>query len=279
MDWVSLWKAVSIVLTGAFGVLGLLKDYKDRSTGKITVAGRISLAGILLSSTFGLLVQLKERSDQERARAETARQTLVLAQNTAKTVKDLQRMLSPLEEPKLTFLVKIACNSSFKDVCEHWRQAPGSTGYWNWWPQDVRWLWWDANVFADPQDAARFVRGQLDRGDLFIHVNASVGQNFFLAPDETVKTAKLVWSDENQGFSSNGKLASMLDLPRSTIVFTFMGSRELFDSMQLSEFVLRAKKGQSKHASGPFEKVSIATKLLNVPTTTPGVRYVFPAEQ
>jgi hypothetical protein len=279
MDWVSLWKAASIVLTGAFGVLGLLKDYKDRATGRITVAGRISLAGILLSSTFGLLVQLKERSDQERARAETARQTLVLAQNTAKTVKDLQRMLSPLEEPKLNLVFKLACDGSFKEVCEHRRQAPASSDYWNWWPQDWRSLDGDANVFADPQDAARFVRGQLDHGDLSMHVQSSVGPAHLLVTDETGKTATFYWSAENGGFSNNGRLASMLDLPRSTIIFTFPASRELLDSMQLSDFVLRAKNGQSKHASGPFEKISIPMKFLNIATTTPGVRYVFPEEQ
>lgn len=276
MDWVSLWKAVSIVLTGAFGVLGLLKDYKDRATGKITIAGRISLVGILLSSTFGVLVQLKERSDQERARAETARQTLALAQNTARTVKDLQRMLSPLEEPRLSFFFTLACNGDFKDVCEHRLRAPLSGDYWNWWPQNARYLFGEANVFANPEDAARFERGQLDRGDLLMKVNTTVGPSLLLAPDGTRGT-KLVWSAENGGFSSNGKLASMLDLPRSTIIVT--GTPPLFESMQLSEFVLRAKNGQSKHASGPFEKISVVTKFLNVSSKTPGIRYVFPDDQ
>ena len=30
MDFVSIWKAASIILTGAFGVLGLLTDFKDK---------------------------------------------------------------------------------------------------------------------------------------------------------------------------------------------------------------------------------------------------------
>jgi len=276
MDWVSLWKAASIVLTGAFGILGLLKDYKDRATGRITLAGRISLAGILLSSTLGVLVQVKERSDQERSRAETARQTLALAQNTATTVKDLQRMLSPLEDLKLTFVFKLPCTGDFKDACEHRRQAPASSDYWNFWPQSARQLSGDANLFVDPQDAARFMQGQLDRGDLSMHVAASVGPALLLVPDMTGASAKFYWSAENGGLASNGKLASMLDLPRATIIFT--GTPDLFGSMQLSEFLLRAKNGQSKRASGPFEKISVATKFLNISTTTSGIRYVFPAE-
>jgi predicted RNA-binding protein YlqC (UPF0109 family) len=43
MDFVSVWKAFSIVLTGAFGVLGLLTEFKDKATNKITRWGRIAL--------------------------------------------------------------------------------------------------------------------------------------------------------------------------------------------------------------------------------------------
>jgi hypothetical protein len=32
MDFVTAWKASLVVLTGGFGVLGLLKDFKDNET-------------------------------------------------------------------------------------------------------------------------------------------------------------------------------------------------------------------------------------------------------
>lgn len=47
MDFVSVWKALSIVVTGAFGILGLLRDFKDKLTNKITSWGKVSLIGIL----------------------------------------------------------------------------------------------------------------------------------------------------------------------------------------------------------------------------------------
>jgi hypothetical protein len=67
MDFVAAWKATSIVLTGAFGILGLLKDFKDKNTGRVTVWGRISLAGILLSTSLGVVAQLKESTDQRKS--------------------------------------------------------------------------------------------------------------------------------------------------------------------------------------------------------------------
>ena len=39
---------------------------------------------------------------------------------------------------------------------------------------------------------------------------------------------------------------------------------------------LTRKDSESKQAAGPFEKISVATKIVNFTTTTPGVRYVFP---
>jgi hypothetical protein len=49
----------SILLTGAFGILGLLKEFKDKETGRITKWGGVSLVGILLSSILGVAAQLQ----------------------------------------------------------------------------------------------------------------------------------------------------------------------------------------------------------------------------
>ena len=80
LDFVTSWKA-SIVLTGVLGVLGLIKEFKNKETGRIMKRGAVSLAGILLSTTLGLFAQLRESSDQQRAREATARETLALAKH------------------------------------------------------------------------------------------------------------------------------------------------------------------------------------------------------
>ena len=119
MDFVSAWKAVSIVMTGAFGVLGLIKDFKDKDTGKVTGWGRVSLAGIILSSSLGVAAQLKETSDQEKTRVDAAKQTFALLQNTAQAIKGIQRTLSPLTEPVISLDFDTPCsNEMYKPICE-----------------------------------------------------------------------------------------------------------------------------------------------------------------
>jgi len=62
----SYWKAISIVSTGAFGMLGLLKDFKDKKTNKVTRWGYVSLIGIIVSTFLGVAAQLKESTDLAR---------------------------------------------------------------------------------------------------------------------------------------------------------------------------------------------------------------------
>ena len=102
-DFWDLWKAVSIGLTGLFGVMGLLTTYKDKETGRMTVWGKINLAGIVLSATMGVLAQLvdiqrKTVSAQESAaRAadsaavanDTAGKATLAATNTEQLLRDM----------------------------------------------------------------------------------------------------------------------------------------------------------------------------------------------
>src|ERR1700722_16113896 len=110
MDILPALKASSILLTGAFGVLGLLKDYKDKLTGKITKWGKLSLSGILISSALGLATQLKESSDAENASRATANQTLELARNTNNALHQLERTLSPIDGMTFEITFPVRCS-------------------------------------------------------------------------------------------------------------------------------------------------------------------------
>jgi len=105
-DFWDLWKAISIGLTGVFGILGLLTSYKDKDTGRITVWGKFNLAGIVLSATMGVLSQLVEAQHKlDSARraaidsaasaklaADTARGANVAATNTEKLIGQLLKV-------------------------------------------------------------------------------------------------------------------------------------------------------------------------------------------
>jgi hypothetical protein len=119
MDLLTFWKASSIILTGTFGILGLLKDYKDKVTGQITKWGRVSMLGIVASTIFGVVALIVESAKDRRAREKTAVQALATAQNTQQAVEALQRMLSSLDEPQVELGLMIQCDEpKYKDFCE-----------------------------------------------------------------------------------------------------------------------------------------------------------------
>lgn len=118
LDFVSIWKAASILVTGCFGVLALLTEFKDKDTKRITLWGCVSLVGIVVSSGFGVLAQLKETSQQELSRKIQADQTLKLLTNTDRAVADIWRMMSALDEPVITVRLKSSCPKVHKLLCE-----------------------------------------------------------------------------------------------------------------------------------------------------------------
>jgi hypothetical protein len=105
MDFVSVWKASSIVLTGAFGILGLLTEFRNKDTNRITRWGWLALGGIVLSTTLGTAAQLKESADD-------AKKALKLAEQSDETLSDIKRAMSPLTPPTVSVTFRIDCNDS-----------------------------------------------------------------------------------------------------------------------------------------------------------------------
>jgi hypothetical protein len=112
-NFVPAWKAVSILLTGGFGVLGLVKNFKekqldpetDTKVEKITRWGWVSLIGILMSTSLGILAQLKESHD-DSAKA------LDIATKSDQTLQQIQKLLSPtidMANPVITTWFTVSC--------------------------------------------------------------------------------------------------------------------------------------------------------------------------
>jgi hypothetical protein len=106
VDFPSAWKASSIVLTGAFGILGLLRDFKDKQTGKVTRWGYVSLAGILISTCLGVAAQLKEDLDDSA-------KSLALARKSDATLNDIQKLLSPFDVQSAQLIFTVQCSDKF----------------------------------------------------------------------------------------------------------------------------------------------------------------------
>lgn len=73
MDFYPALKAVSMVATGVFGVIGVLTDYKD-AKDRVTTWGKIAIIGILISATLSLALYAMEASRATEAGEEAKTQ-------------------------------------------------------------------------------------------------------------------------------------------------------------------------------------------------------------
>jgi hypothetical protein len=121
MDLIAAWKASSIVLTGAFGILGLATDFKNERTKKITRWGYAALAGIVISTILGTAAQLKESTDN-------AAKALELAKESSRTLSDIERSLSQLNGLTMDLeLIGDCKNEQFSGVCKAIRSFKGES--------------------------------------------------------------------------------------------------------------------------------------------------------
>jgi len=128
-NFVPAWKAVSILLTGAFGILGLVKDFKEKKLDpmsetkveRITKWGWISMVGIIVSTGLGVSAQLKESHD-------TSVQTL-------STVNEIKKILSPLDIASVMVRAKMSCETDLLQAfCRDHEDASGRAKL-ELWPQ------------------------------------------------------------------------------------------------------------------------------------------------
>jgi hypothetical protein len=107
VEW---WKAVAVVLTGAFAFLALTRENKDKRTGKLTVWGRVLIAGIAISSMGGLLAQIVESSEQATAEKRRHREVVTM-------LTDQARLLRPLKIDKVYGEFNVPCEAAYLNFC------------------------------------------------------------------------------------------------------------------------------------------------------------------
>lgn len=218
MDFVAAWKAISIVFTGAFGILGLLKDFRNKHTKQITKWGYISLAGILISTICGVAAQLKASRDE--------------ASQTLRTVTNIQRLLSPLTDAKYTVQFAVACDSAtFKQMCNDVSKLAGidedafQDKLWSYWPRGLgKWgLQCELHFFADAKDADAFAKGDKSSGDLDVPIAVKHGESSWISPEtffqeDPHEVGISVNQDPQEHMVSDGRIMGMSDLYNATVI-------------------------------------------------------------
>ena len=271
-NFVAWWKAASIVVTAALGILGLLKDFKDKKTHRITRWGRILLGGLIISATLGVAAQLRESHDQATLERQRAAQTLSIVQNTSNTVNSINRLMSPLAGARVDVTYSLSCVVTESSSCA---ERPGERD---------RLFAGQLSLFffADPAVAKRFADGAMltTKPDLewILQREGRPDQNSF-GESGGADTSEVTIPDYNAtpadvGAMSN-RIVSLVDLPGATIIV--IGNENQLDSLAVTTIKIRIKDGESMTA-GPFEKISIQRKgpYLHAPGPQIAYRYLFP---
>jgi hypothetical protein len=278
MDFVTAWKASSIVLTGAFGVLGLLTEFKNEDKTKITRWGYVSLAGIVISTALGTAAQLRESEDNSS-------KALKLAQNTDNTLNEVQRLLSPLDEPVIDLTFQVPCKEKLHaQFCSSARAASWDVidfhvtadKLWKVWPSKENMLGiFELMIFRDAKTAQSFVKRDFGsnpeadprkgrRGDLAFEFTAtSLGKEHnlvFINPVETedIYVNLIDYKLSRDDFRTNdGVLVSTSDLVGATVVLEMPISSGWDNRMKsLESFSMSFKNGR-RVVPNAIEKLKI----------------------
>src|SRR5205823_3583439 len=89
-------KLLGLFLTGVFGTLGLVTDFKDSQTRKITRWGKIALFGILLSTMLSAVSQILESAKSAHDAGESAKAARDQIARSNEILTNLSRTLNPL---------------------------------------------------------------------------------------------------------------------------------------------------------------------------------------
>jgi hypothetical protein len=100
MDFSSYWKEFSVFLAAIFTVAGVVWEVKDKRTKKFTNWGRIFLALTVFSGIGAFYAQWRDNAAEDKRNIEAQSNMLRLLERTESSVRDLSRLLQPIEKPK-----------------------------------------------------------------------------------------------------------------------------------------------------------------------------------
>lgn len=92
-----LLKLLGLVIASGLGVLGTIKDYRDKATGRLTKWGRFAVFSLVGSALVAVGAQVVEESLRAKSTREAALQAAASAARSEQMVVELARVLQPLE--------------------------------------------------------------------------------------------------------------------------------------------------------------------------------------
>lgn len=265
LDLVGALKLVAIVTSGFFGLLGLVTEFRNKETEKITRWGILSLVGVVLSSSVAFAIQYAESTEAEKTKQKAADETLRIVKNTEGTLSEIQRLLNPIDEPTLSFGFRLNCASeSLQKFCRAARQnredPDKDKSTWRSWPGKGRFMpgvFADVTVFQKAEAADAFQAGKVNFGEEPLNMtlySPPGGEGVDIATDGEDVYLFLKGKPKVRG---DGSVVSMRDFRRAIIFVHQAGGSS---DMEPTEFGLDTRRGMSVATGrdqGKFRPVNI----------------------
>lgn len=103
----NLSKIIGTALSGAFGLLGLLTDYRDEKTKKITTWGKVAFFGIVISTVVALVSQSLESAKQTRDAKNAALAADRLVHQSDSILHAVDRTIDPLTDVAVSWWMTV----------------------------------------------------------------------------------------------------------------------------------------------------------------------------
>lgn len=102
-------KYIGILISGVFGVYGLMMDFKD-DKGKVTKAGNRALKIIIISSLISISSQTVEIYLDSKKEEDDNKKALKEIQQNSKILHSIDRAINPIENVRISYSIKLDPN-------------------------------------------------------------------------------------------------------------------------------------------------------------------------
>jgi hypothetical protein len=260
-------KAGSILLTGAFGIVGLSKDFRNKDN-RVTGWGYVSLAGIIISALIGFVVQLNDISKQKADAQDQLAVSQQLTRNSTEALFQLQKSLSNLEGMQLHVQFRVPCEQGFQDFCRYARSKPRSFPGeedphpdWRYWPvgNGHFTIHFYVQFFHDEKALDSFLAGSAQaQMRLYAAISSDANPSLLLISVESDNSVILHTrfdpEDLNKHVDGPNPIQSRVDLSGTPVVINQLYANNTALHFEPVLLMMSLKDGEQIYANGPFEQ-------------------------